>query len=479
MASQSERGAEEPKLEENEDTVLSMVEVLQESEDLEEEATAVLGDSDDRCCTYPLGYRERQALYACTTCTPAGDGQPAGVCLACSYECHEGHQMYELYTKRNFRCDCGNSKFGSMTCKLIANKADTNPDNKYNQNFRGVYCICSRPYPDPEDEIEDEMIQCVVCEDWFHGRHLGGVSVPDSNDFQEMVCGRCMEGSCHFLWYYNITSKEVKLETEDSSAVVEVEEDLKTEPQQEISQEDQKKNPVSSDAKPVAINTASNGSESNILPDNSSNVNSSTSAVAEALPTTTEQTIKTQASTSSETSPQEKLSTTHAGTSGEESKAQLNGRSDAEDKSVDSCKLNELKRREIVKKGHATFWPSGWRSKLCTCLECKKLYEREQISFLLDEFDTVSAYEERGKVKHAGSSQYQRGMDALTTLNRVQQVEVLHGYNDLKTSLNDYLQSFASEGKVVKRQDIDDFFSDMQSRKKQRVGDSGIQHFCR
>ena len=33
---------------------------------------------------------------------------------------------------------------------------------------------------------------------------------------------------------------EVKLETEDSSAVVEVEEDLKTEPQQEISQEDQK-----------------------------------------------------------------------------------------------------------------------------------------------------------------------------------------------------------------------------------------------
>ncbi|XP_071787842.1 putative E3 ubiquitin-protein ligase UBR7 isoform X2 [Asterias amurensis] len=407
MASQSERAAEEPNLEENEDTVLSMVEVLQESEDLEEEATAVLGDSDDRCCTYPLGYRERQALYACTTCTPAGDGQPAGVCLACSYECHEGHQMYELYTKRNFRCDCGNSKFGSMTCKLIANKADTNPDNKYNQNFRGVYCICSRPYPDPEDEIEDEMIQCVVCEDWFHGRHLGGVSVPDSIDFQEMVCGRCMEGSCHFLWYYNITSK------------------------------------------------------------------------AEALPTTTEQTIKTQASTSSETSPQEKLSTTHAGTSGEERKAQLNGRSDAEDKSVDSCKLNELKRREIVKKGHATFWPSGWRSKLCTCLECKKLYEREQISFLLDEFDTVSAYEERGKVKHAGSSQYQRGMDALTTLNRVQQVEVIHGYNDLKTSLNDYLQSFASEGKVVKRQDIDDFFSDMQSRKKQRVGDSGIQHFCR
>ncbi len=367
-----------------------------------------------------------------------------------------------------------------MTCKLIPNKADTNPDNKYNQNFHGVYCICSRPYPDPDDEIEDEMIQCVVCEDWFHGRHLGGVSVPDSNDFQEMVCGRCMEGSCDFLWYYNITSKEVKLETEDPSAVVEVEKVLKTEAEQENSQEDHKENPVSSGAKPAEVNTGSNSSESNILPDTSSNVNSASSAVAEAHPLTTEPTIKTQESTSSETSPQEKLSTAQAGTSSGERQAQMNEQSDAEDKPAEKlCKLNELKRREIVKKGHATFWPSGWRSKLCTCQECKKLYEREQISFLLDELDTMLAYEERGKVKHAGSSQYQRGMEALTTLNRVQQVEVLHEYNDLKTSLSDYLQSFATEGKVVKRQDIDDFFSDMQSRKKQRVGDSGIQHFCR
>ena len=53
MASQMETSGE-LKREENEDTVLSMVEVLQESEELEQEATAVLGDSDDRCCTYPL-----------------------------------------------------------------------------------------------------------------------------------------------------------------------------------------------------------------------------------------------------------------------------------------------------------------------------------------------------------------------------------------------------------------------------------------
>ncbi len=45
------------------------------------------------------GYVYRQALYACDTCTPEGV-PPAGVCLACSLGCHEGHTLHELYTKR-------------------------------------------------------------------------------------------------------------------------------------------------------------------------------------------------------------------------------------------------------------------------------------------------------------------------------------------------------------------------------------------
>ncbi len=45
------------------------------------------------------GYVYRQALYACDTCTPEGL-PPAGVCLACSLHCHEGHTLHELYTKR-------------------------------------------------------------------------------------------------------------------------------------------------------------------------------------------------------------------------------------------------------------------------------------------------------------------------------------------------------------------------------------------
>lgn len=125
------------------------------------------------------GYINRQALYACLTCVPESKEKPekrAGVCLACSYKCHDGHDLIELYTKRNFRCDCGTSKILTIRCKLEPNKMEDNEQNSYNHNYSGVYCTCKRPYPDPDESAEtsgDEMVQCVVCEDWYHTRHLG------------------------------------------------------------------------------------------------------------------------------------------------------------------------------------------------------------------------------------------------------------------------------------------------------------------
>ena len=83
------------------------------------------------------------------------------------------NKIVELWTKRNFRCDCGNSKFGEFFCKLFPNKDIENADNSYNHNFKGSYCTCGRPYPDPDAEEQVEMIQCYICEDWFHEEHLG------------------------------------------------------------------------------------------------------------------------------------------------------------------------------------------------------------------------------------------------------------------------------------------------------------------
>ena len=66
---------------------VTMLDVLQEEEALEEDAAAVLGNVSDSSCSYSLGYLRRQPLYACRDC--CREGESAGVCLACSYHCHE------------------------------------------------------------------------------------------------------------------------------------------------------------------------------------------------------------------------------------------------------------------------------------------------------------------------------------------------------------------------------------------------------
>lgn len=176
----------------NGDDEVTLGEILRQQKEIddeyEQEYLEVLGGSDDKHCTYSQvkkqfhsqknfflnfdirntyvcqysvamflisstifqGYIKRQALYACLTCTPEARNDAtkrAGVCLACSYSCHDGHDMVELYTKRNFRCDCGTAKILAVKCKLDAMKLDQNDKNSYNQNFSGVYCTCHRPYP--------------------------------------------------------------------------------------------------------------------------------------------------------------------------------------------------------------------------------------------------------------------------------------------------------------------------------------------
>uniref|UniRef100_A0A2K6QLI9 Putative E3 ubiquitin-protein ligase UBR7 n=1 Tax=Rhinopithecus roxellana TaxID=61622 RepID=A0A2K6QLI9_RHIRO len=358
--------------------VVSLVDVLEEDEELENEACAVLGGSDSEKCSYSQGSVKRQALYACSTCTPEGE-EPAGICLACSYECHGSHKLFELYTKRNFRCDCGNSKFKTLECKLLPDKAKVNSGNKYNDNFFGLYCICKRPYPDPEDEIPDEMIQCVVCEDWFHGRHLGAIP-PESGDFQEMVCQACMK-RCSFLWAYAAQLAVTKISTEDDGLV---------------------------------RNIDGIGDQEVIKPENGEH----------------------QDSTLKEDVPEQ-------------------GKDD----------VQEVKAEQNSEPCASSSSES----------DLQKMYGDLDVLFLTDEYDTVLAYENKGKIAQA-TDRSDPLMDTLSSMNRVQQVELICEYNDLKTELKDYLKRFADEGTVVKREDIQQFFEEFQSKKRRRV--DGMQYYC-
>ena len=66
---------------------VTMLDVLEEEQALEDDCAAVLGNVSDTQCTYSQGYLARQPLYAAREATVPG--QRAGVCLACSYHCLE------------------------------------------------------------------------------------------------------------------------------------------------------------------------------------------------------------------------------------------------------------------------------------------------------------------------------------------------------------------------------------------------------
>ncbi|XP_066145467.1 putative E3 ubiquitin-protein ligase UBR7 isoform X1 [Euwallacea fornicatus] len=347
---------------------LSLNDVLELEDELIENTAAVLGAANDKVCSYKEGYLKRQALYSCLTCIPEAKENPekaAGVCLACCYHCHEGHDLIELYTKRNFRCDCGNAKFfqSENKCSLDPTKNKFNELNSYNQNFCGTYCVCHRPYPDPDDPVPDEMIQCIICEDWYHSRHLG-IEVPDN--FSEMTCEMCITKHDFLLYYDSLT-----------------------------------------------VNS--------IIGDNIDEIN--------------------------------------------------------HDEEKPICK----KPKEKSERATAKFWQEGvtllqasWRKQLCTCDNCLKMYENQEIAFLLDHEDPVHLYEERSKAKAQAVVEDQNNR-FLSSMDRVQLIEAISGYNELKEQLGEYLKKFAENKKVVRAEDIQEFFEGMKARKRARVE---IPYYC-
>nr|POE93582.1 protein mlo2 [Quercus suber] len=164
---------------------------------LEAEAKETLPYQFDTC-TQPLGAL-RQSVYACLTCAPppaskAQQFTPAGVCYSCSISCHGEHTLVELFTKRDFVCDCGTTRYSNSgtPCSLRLNEATgrkggvagekAHESNMYNQNFQGRFCGCGEEY-DPAKE-KGTMFQCLGLgavtdggcgEDWWHPECLMGL----------------------------------------------------------------------------------------------------------------------------------------------------------------------------------------------------------------------------------------------------------------------------------------------------------------
>ena len=113
------------------------------------------------------------------------------------------------------------------------------------------------------------------------------------------------------------------------------------------------------------------------------------------------------------------------------------------------------------------FMMEGWRDELCNCSTCSKMYQELSLNFLIDPEDTVHYYE--NKSADIKTSQYEDGMKALSDMDRTKQIEAIHGYNTMKSNLMEYLKKFAENKKVVREEDIQEFFQQMSPSKKMRM----------
>lgn len=118
----------------------------------------------------------------------------------------------------------------------------------------------------------------------------------------------------------------------------------------------------------------------------------------------------------------------------------------------------------------ASFWPIEWRSKLCKCIKCLEMYRQNGVEYLIDEDDTVHAYQEKGKAKAANQatiSEHDQTMNALSGMDRVAQIEAIMAYNKLKQKLTEFLTSFVANQQVITTKDVDTFFQSMTNKKKE------------
>lgn len=144
------------------------------------------------------------------------------------------------------------------------------------------------------------------------------------------------------------------------------------------------------------------------------------------------------------------------------------GEKEKENLDDENCLLKAAKLQlQTLPKPMSLFMLQGWREELCKCSDCKKKYQDLSLDFLLDPEDTVHHYENKYETRK--SSQYEDGMNVLSKMDRTNQIEAIHGYNSMKSNLMEYLKKFAENKKVVRKEDIQEFFQQMSGNKKMKM----------
>lgn len=286
----------------------------------------------------------------------------------------------------------------------------------------------------------------------FHSRHLNA-KCPDANAFDEMICDSCTLKN-EFLNYYSgycISSSGDDADTTNNTSADLNVTDSETDTTAAASADSTPataadSTPAAAADKPIADTEKKDASLhaeidqciKDIIEINKNNVQTENS------------TNKRSSNTNDDIPPSKKAKLDEAS---------------ASTSSSDVCRKPTI---ALTTFSGASFWPLEWRTKLCKCSKCLDMYKQNDVEFLLDDEDTVHAYQEKGKAKaeNRSTSIHDETMRALSGMDHVAQIEAVLAYNKLKKKLTEFLTSFVSNEQVITAKDVDTFFQTQMGKKE-------------
>ncbi|KAG0372738.1 hypothetical protein BGX24_012649 [Mortierella sp. AD032] len=394
-----------------EQDTITVSEYIAEQERLEQEARELFPKKFD-LCSNGAGY-VRQPVYSCLTCNP-NPSEEAGFCYSCSISCHGDHNLVELFTKRAFRCDCGTAKFKDVKCTLDAKPAGSvNELNQYNHNFLGRFCWCDVQY-DPHKE-ESTMLQCVICEDWYHDTCIG--INPHGDDFDDFICRTCTKDHPFLRRYAHHPSFMIGLSEKgggpksfvmidsskadgkaamDSTRTTAIKEDVKDESSESLV------DVISTDNETTSVSDATSTATAVTTTTTTATTSSSTTVVEVTDTVVEKQTEKV-------VQGKRTLETTTTSNNDDAQEPNKRVKLDTEVKAESNvCKLEQQPTDLYPEQEMNLFATEGWRDLLCQCASCLALYTKEGVaSYILGEEPVYEADDD----DEAESSTLESGQD--------------------------------------------------------------------
>lgn len=387
-----------------------------------------------------------------------------GVCYACSISCHGEHELVELFSKRDFVCDCGTTRVSSgAECRLryspqsvVKGVRNEQPaeKNKYGPNFRNIFCGCQRQY-EPEKE-KCTMFQC-----------LGIGSVEDGGCGEDWWHPECLVGSTG----------------NDGGRVSDDKENKKPQQQEDTEEEKTKEETEEEEDLPLPAGFPNEEDFETFICYKCVNANPWLKQYA-GTPGFLPPVYKQECSSASEgTQPLKKRKLED---DDEENRASKQPKSSSspprprnEEQQIaqqpekhDNHKTTAPKHASLPQPApsgtFSLFLKENFRDHFCRCASCypdivphRQLLEEEDtyeppLSENNDDADNAST----DTAARTGSL-YERGQAALSNMDRVHAIEGVMAYQHLRDKVKDFLKPYAESGKVVSAEDIKAYFEEL------------------